>query len=61
MSAISAHVPLDRMLKERAAVIEEMHTLGVGQVIVPWLPPEKRTDAFATSLIGHLNEFADGV
>ena len=58
MSAISAHVPLDRLLNERPAVIEEMKTLGVGQVIVPWLPPEKRTDTFTTSLIGHLNELA---
>lgn len=58
MTAISAHVPLDRLLNERPAVIDEMHTLGVGQVIVPWLPPEKRTDAFTTHLIGDLNDLA---
>ncbi|MGE3798111.1 MAG: sugar phosphate isomerase/epimerase family protein [Thermomicrobiales bacterium] len=58
MTAISAHVPLARLLNERPAVIDEMHTLGVGQVIVPWVAEEQRTNAFTTTLVGYLNELA---
>ena len=55
LKAISAHVPLDRLVSERSQVIEEMHALGVNQVIVPWLAPERRTGAYVSTLIGHLN------
>ncbi|MBX3071965.1 MAG: sugar phosphate isomerase/epimerase [Thermomicrobiales bacterium] len=58
MTAVSAHVSLDRLVDERAQVIEEMHTLGVQQIIVPWLAPERRTAAYTTTLIAHLNELA---
>jgi len=58
MTAISAHVGLDRLIDERPAVIEEMHTLGVKQIIVPWLAPERRTSEFTTTLVRHLNELA---
>lgn len=43
MDAISAHVGLADLLARRSEVIAELHTLGCQQVVLPWIPAERRT------------------
>jgi sugar phosphate isomerase/epimerase len=49
LTAASMHAPLERLENELDAVLEEARTLGVGTVIMPWLPnpPENASDADA--------------
>jgi sugar phosphate isomerase/epimerase len=49
LRAASMHAPLDRLESEPDAVLEEARALGVGTVIMPWLPepPENASDADA--------------
>lgn len=61
MRAISAHVPLERLENEFDTVMEEMTTLGVDYVIVPWLPPDRRGPETWSPLAAELNDLATRV
>jgi sugar phosphate isomerase/epimerase len=55
LTAASMHAPLERLENEPDAVLEEARTLGVGTVIMPYLPdpPENASeaDAFVTRIV----------
>ncbi|MFO7167786.1 MAG: sugar phosphate isomerase/epimerase [Chloroflexota bacterium] len=52
-----AHVPIERLEGELAAAIEELQILGGRFLIVPWLPPERRSSVEAYRSLGaKLNE-----
>ena len=53
LKAASAHARLERLETEPDTVLEEARTLGVGTVIVPWVPTPEN-DSEADSLVGRI-------
>jgi sugar phosphate isomerase/epimerase len=55
ISAVSAHVGLDRFEGDLGAVARELRALGCGYAVVPWVPDALRTPDFARELAAKLN------
>jgi sugar phosphate isomerase/epimerase len=53
LQAASSHARLERLETEPDAVLEEARTLGVGTLIVPWVPTPEN-DSEADSLVGRI-------
>jgi sugar phosphate isomerase/epimerase len=54
LTAASMHAPLQRLEDEPDAVIEEARTLGVGTVIMPYLPEPPENASEADEVVGRI-------
>jgi sugar phosphate isomerase/epimerase len=58
LTAPSAHVPYDMLAGRFAEAVTMVRTLGCGTIVVPWLPPELRTEAGFDSVLANVRRFA---
>lgn len=58
LTAPSAHVPYDMLAGRFADAVKMVKTLGCDTIVVPWLPPELRTEAGFESVLAHVRLFA---
>lgn len=58
LSAPSLHVSYDVLLTKFADAVKMAKTLGADTIVVPWLPPELRTDAGFGGVVENVNRFA---
>jgi len=61
LNAVSAHVPLERFESELEIVIAEGRLFGLEAMVVPWLTPEQRDQAFLRELPIKLNTWGEEV
>jgi sugar phosphate isomerase/epimerase len=58
LTAPSAHVPYDMLTGRFADALNMVKALGCGTIVVPWLPPELRTEAGFESVLANVRRFA---
>jgi sugar phosphate isomerase/epimerase len=58
LSAPSLHVPYDVLLTKFSDAVKMAKTLGADTIVMPWLPPELRTDAGFGGVVENVNRFA---
>jgi sugar phosphate isomerase/epimerase len=58
LTAPSAHVPYDMLTGRFADAVTMVKTLGCDTIVVPWLPPELRTEAGFESVLANVRRFA---
>lgn len=61
LTTVSAHVPLHRFDSELEAVIAEGRLFGLEALVVPWLTPEQRDEAFLRELPIKLDTWGEEV
>lgn len=57
LKAVSAHVPMQRFAQEFDTLMDELHTLGCTNAVVPWVAEEWRDAAGIARLADRFNEF----
>jgi sugar phosphate isomerase/epimerase len=58
LSAPSLHISYDVLLTKFADAVKMAKTLGADTIVMPWLPPELRTDAGFGGVVENMNRFA---
>lgn len=59
LSAPSAHVPLELMAEQPEAVLATAETVGYRYLVLPWVPPARRTAEGYAFIIDTLNRFGE--
>jgi len=58
LSAPSLHISYDVLLTRFPDAVKMAKTLGADTIVMPWLPPELRTDAGFGGVVENMNRFA---
>ena len=58
VSSPSLHVSYDVLLTKFSDAVKMAKTLGADTIVMPWLPPELRTDAGFGGVVENMNRFA---